>query len=362
MTEQVVQVPLGEASYDIHIGANTLKQLGEDVKLFCPYGRAIIITNSTVDELYSDVIGSSLEKANLKYDILKISDGEQYKSLSTASTLYDQLVELSVNRWEPIIALGGGVVGDLGGFVAATFMRGIPYIQVPTTLLAQVDSSIGGKVAVNHPKAKNLIGCFYQPKVVLTDVSTLKTLPEPELRAGLAEAIKCGWLYGEHFLSYLEAHLDAALDVDEAVLIQIVVGCCKMKALVVAEDEKDQGIRAILNYGHTIGHAIEAVAGYSGYLHGEAIAIGMMCAAKIANQLGFISEKLVERHRKLIIRAGLPLKVEGIGIESIIERISLDKKARGEANNFVLLKGIGKPVVAEVSLEVVRDVLKDYVK
>lgn len=358
MKENVVNVSLGRDSYKIHIGEGLLEESAELIRPFCPNDKVAIVTNQTIDELYSSKLCSSLEAAGITFNILTVGDGEQFKSLETASILYDLLIESKMSRYDPIIVLGGGVVGDLGGFAAATFMRGLPFIQIPTTLLAQVDSSVGGKVAVNHPKAKNFIGCFYQPKLVITDVTTLKTLPERELKAGLAEAIKCGFLDGEVFLSYLESHMSDALNLDMDKLVQIVVRCCQMKAGVVEKDEKDQGLRAILNYGHTIGHAIEAVSEYKQYLHGEAIAVGMICAAEIANRMDFIPAELVKRHQRIIKETGLPTRIKDVDMKAIVERIELDKKACGEANNFVLLKGVGKPVLTDVSLDIVKDILK----
>ncbi len=241
--------------------------------------------------------------------------------------------------------------------MAATYMRGVPFVQVPTTLLAQVDSSVGGKVAVNHRKGKNLIGCFYQPRFVQINVATLQTLSERELKAGMAEVIKCGFLVGEDFLSFLEENLDSILKLDATLLPKAVSQCCGFKARVVEEDERDIGKRAILNYGHTFGHAIEAASDYTNILHGEAISIGMVGAALISQQLGLVDKTFVDRHVNLLVRTGLPYKIEGVSKEVILNRLLLDKKGRQGAIRFVLLKAPGEPATLEVAPQIIEKAL-----
>ncbi|MEW6188678.1 MAG: 3-dehydroquinate synthase [Actinomycetota bacterium] len=357
---ETVEVALGGRSYKIYVGSGILSTLGERVKSIprCG-GKAIVITNPTVLNLFGEVVRESFQKARFEHHFLEVPDGEEYKSLEMASKLYDELLAVDAQRFDPIIALGGGVIGDLAGFVAATYMRGVPLVHVPTTLLAQVDSSVGGKVAVNHPRGKNLIGCFYQPNFVLIDVTTLKTLPKLELKAGFAEVIKYGFLQGEEFLSFLEKNLKAILKLDEELVLQVVSECCRVKARIVEEDERDFGRRAILNYGHTIGHAIEALTGYRRFLHGEAISVGMVCAAFIAHELGLVDRSLVDRHIRLLKRAGLPLKLPELDANAILNQIVVDKKRRGEANIFVLLKAVGSPVVMGISSRIITKALED---
>jgi 3-dehydroquinate synthase len=357
--EQIVEVSLGRDSYKIYIGFDNLETLGKRVKAFSTSG--VLISNPTVLSLYGERISEILSKAKVEFKFLSVSEGEEYKSLESASRLFDDLVECGLQRGDFIIALGGGVIGDLSGFVAATYMRGVPFIQVPTTLLAQVDSSVGGKVAVNHRKGKNLIGCFYQPKFVQIDIATLKTLPERELKAGMAEAIKCGFLIGEDFLSFLEKNLDSILKLDEMFLPKVVAQCCDFKARVVEEDEQDFGKRAILNYGHTFGHAVEAASEYQGILHGEAISIGMVGAALISEELGWVDRTFVHRHIDLFKRVGLPFKLEAVSEETILNHIVLDKKGREGSIRFVLLKAPGEPVVLEVSPQIIKKVLSQLI-
>jgi len=321
--------------------------------------RAIIITNPTVSNLYGAVISGSLQKAGFSVHILEVPEGEKYKSLETAAELYDRLVSLGARRFEPIVALGGGVIGDLAGFVAATYMRGVPYIQIPTSLLAQVDSSVGGKVAVNHPQGKNLIGCFYQPRAVFIDLETLATLPERQLKAGLAEVIKYSFIRNDGFLSFLEKNLNLILELNRPILLEIVKRCCQIKAKVVEEDEKDLGTRAILNYGHTIGHAIEALGGYEKYLHGEAISIGMVGAAWIACELGFLKREEVERHEEILSRVGLPTKLSEFSESQVIDQMQWDKKWVSEKSRFVLLEKIGSPILySDVPVSVIKKALR----
>ncbi len=357
MVEKTIKVSLDKRSYSILIGLSCLSQVGAKIKSLVSADKVAIVTNPIVKELYSEIVINSL-KNWFKPLLIEVPDGEEHKSLKVASKLYDELILEKVHRTDLIISLGGGVIGDLAGFVAATYMRGVPFVQIPTTLLAQVDSSVGGKVAVNHPKGKNLIGCFYQPQLVLIDVSVLRTLSERQVRAGFAEVIKCAFLKGEEFLSFLEENLCGILGLQGSVLIETVSLCCDFKARVVEEDERDiSGRRAILNYGHTIGHAIEALSKYKEVLHGEAVATGLVCEAFIAQELGLIDDGLVERHIEIIKKAGFSLDFSGLEIDEILKQITLDKKATGEANVFVLLKDLGKPTVLEVPDEAVRAAL-----
>ncbi|HDP69708.1 MAG TPA: 3-dehydroquinate synthase [Actinobacteria bacterium] len=358
LCEKKVKVNLGERSYDVLIGHSMLNEAGARIKSIISAERAFIVSNPIVLKLYGDKFCHNLKSAGFDLTVLEVPDGERHKSLETARKLYDRLIEKNATRFDVVIALGGGVIGDLSGFVAATYMRGMPFVQVPTTLLAQIDSSVGGKVAVNHPKAKNLIGCFYQPKLVLADVDVLKTLPERELKAGLAEAIKCGFLDSDDFISFLEEYVEEILAIKEDALIELVKRCCEFKARVVETDEKDLGRRAILNYGHTIGHAIEAVTDYKKYLHGEAVAMGMVCAARIAHKLGLTEEDLVNRHRYILRRAGLPISAPPFDPEDLKKHLLLDKKKRGGKFTFVLLRGIGEPSIESVSYDIIAESLK----
>lgn len=353
--EQIISVSLGRSSYEIYIGHENLTCLQNRVKLIAD--RGVVISNPTVLALYEDKLSQCLAEAQIEHKILSVPEGEEHKSLKQAARLYDELIAYGMQRSDFIVALGGGVIGDLSGFVAATYMRGVPFIQVPTTLLAQVDSSVGGKVAVNHKAGKNLIGCFYQPKLVQIDVGTLGTLPMRELRAGFAEVIKCGFLLGEDFLSFLEEHLDSIMRLDTALLIQVVSKCCSFKARVVEEDEKDFGKRAVLNYGHTIGHAIEAASKYESVLHGEAIAIGMVGAAIISEEMGWVGSSFVSRHIELFKRAGLPFRLRDIDEKDILRHMALDKKGMQGITRFILLKGPGRPVVHEMSPQLIKKAL-----
>lgn len=350
---KVIRVLLGKNSYDIKIGYNFLSSLGKEINKLGYSKQTVVITNTTVADLYKDKIIKSLDSCGIKNIVLVVPDGEKYKSLETASDLYDSLIKINAHRNNPIIAFGGGVVGDLAGFVAATYMRGVPFIQVPTTLLAQVDSSVGGKVAVNHPSGKNMIGCFYQPKLVLIDIDFLETLPLREYKAGLAEIIKYGFIQDEALLELLESDSDKIFNKDRDILLKIISGCCEIKARIVEEDEKDFGKRAVLNYGHTVGHAIESLAGYGKLLHGEAISIGMIAAADIAHQMKLIDTDLMERHKKILTAFGLPVSISKIKPDEILKKIELDKKKRQETESFVLLEKIGEPQIFEISRDLI---------
>ena len=363
-----IKVELKERSYDILVGSDVLPELGRIVAGE-DWGKDIyIITDPLVNDLYGDKLRRGLKA--FKVQTLEVPRGERYKNLKVASKLYDDLVKLSAHRDSLIIALGGGVIGDLAGFVAATYMRGINYIQVPTTLLAQVDAAIGGKTAVNHPKCKNLIGCFFQPKLVFIDIQTLTTLPSRELRTGLAEVVKYGGIEDADFFKFLEANshhlntnafespdtLRAALKVWQI----IVTESAKIKAGVVEKDEREAGLRMILNFGHTIGHALETLTKYKEYNHGEAVAMGMVAAAKVANRRRMISQDTVQRIANLLDKLGLPTEIEKLPSKKITRSLAIDKKVRGGKVQFVLPERIGKVVIKDnVPLKIVRQVLRE---
>jgi len=362
-----IKVDLKEHGYDIIIGCDNLSELGgliEEEK----WGREIfIITDSLVNDLYGDIVRKGFKS---KPKLIEVPRGERFKTLKEAAALYDALARFGAHRDSLIVALGGGVIGDLAGFVAATYMRGINYVQVPTTLLSQVDAAIGGKTGVNHPKSKNLIGCFYQPRLVFIDTKTITTLPARELRTGLAEVVKYGIIEDEDFFKFLEAnahHLNPkafeAPDTLRAALKlwqTIVAESAKIKARVVEKDEKEEGLRMILNFGHTIGHAIEALTRYREYNHGEAVSIGMVAAAMISQRMKLLEAVVVNRIKELLEKLGLPTEIEGLASAKIIDVLRIDKKVRGGKIQFVLPEKLGKVVVRNnVPLPMVKQVLKE---
>jgi 3-dehydroquinate synthase len=340
-----IRVPLGERAYDIVVESGALSRF--DLNLLPT--EVAILSNETVAPLYADSLAERLTASGRRVIPFNAPEGEAYKSLEMMGKAYDALAEGGLTRRGAIVAVGGGVVGDWAGFVAASWMRGVPFIQVPTTLLAMVDSSVGGKTGINHPRAKNLIGAFHQPSLVVIDPDCLKTLPARELHAGLAEVIKYGVIADAAFFDWLEANLDAALALDPEALNHIIARSCEIKAEVVGEDERESdsiGRRATLNYGHTVGHAIEATTSYGEFLHGEAIAIGMTVAARLALQLGTIEraagEQLLERQTRLFQRAGLPTEVPAnSNFDRLWHAMTLDKKSRGNAVNFILPTELG---------------------
>lgn len=338
---EVVNVRLKERSYPIYIGRGLLKEVGDRLNKVNADTKAVVITNPLVNGLYGDVIKNSLKKANFKVSFTEIPDGEEYKTLETACKIYNRLIDEKMERQSLLIALGGGVIGDITGFVAATFLRGVSYIQVPTTLLAHIDSSIGGKTAVNHPKGKNLIGAFYQPKAVFIDVDTLRTLSKKDILCGAAEIIKYGVIRDSNFFEYLENNIKKLINLDEKVLIHTVKRACEIKTDVVSRDERETGLRAILNFGHTIGHAIESTTDYKKYRHGEAVAIGMVYASKLSLEFGLCNNKDCTRVVNLIKKAGLPTTISDLDIDAIIDSMHLDKKVKEEKVRFVLMRKIG---------------------
>lgn len=355
-----ITVKLGERSYNIYIAYGQLTKLVELVKTVTEFERILVVSNTTVGNLYGDTVLEILNSAGFVAELFNIPDGEQYKNLDTLRTIYDFLIENNYPRQSTIIALGGGVVGDIAGFAAATYMRGIKFIQLPTSLVAMVDASVGGKVAVNHPLEKNLIGAFYQPRLVFINLEFLKTLPLEELRAGYAEVIKYGIIYDVNFFEYLESNTEKLFTLDPAFLQHIVSTSCRIKATIVEQDEREAGLRAILNYGHTIGHAIESLTRYCIYKHGEAVAIGMVVAARIAERLEMISQFEVERIWQLIRNTGLPYRYKDIDPEDIIERVRKDKKVQGKKVRYVLPRRIGLvELVDNVNPRIVLEVLQE---
>jgi 3-dehydroquinate synthase len=355
-----VRVRLGINSYDILIGSGLLTKTGARLKEIGFSDKLVIITDSTVKRLYGDTLNQTLVASGFEPLLLEVPEGEEQKSLEMAGKLYYELTDFYAERTTPILALGGGVIGDLTGFVAATYMRGVPLIQIPTTLLAQSDSSIGGKVAVNHGQLKNKIGAFYQPRLTISDIVTLKTLSPRELSDGLAEIIKHGAIMDEEFFSYLEENLDKVKSLDDRVLEMIVFRSAKLKARVVEKDELDLGLRNILNYGHTIGHAIESVSGLKVW-HGEAVAIGMLAEARISNKLGILKENEMNRLKEVIARAGLPTQIPALELEGIIQAMKHDKKILQGKIRFVLPRTIGEAFITEeVSPSLVEEVLQDW--
>jgi 3-dehydroquinate synthase len=337
----VLNVNLLENSYEIVIERDSLSSLGSRCAAIGLTGLAAIITNPTVAALYGNMVRFSLEAAGFRVVQIEIADGEEFKNAATLNQVYDRLLESGVDRSSFIVALGGGVVGDLAGFAAATWLRGIPFVQVPTTLLAQVDSSVGGKTGIDHPKGKNLIGAFYQPRLVLIDVATLSTLDRRQFRSGLAEVIKYGVIIDLSFFEYVENNIDAILALKSEVLIEIVHRSCQLKADVVELDEKESGLRAVLNYGHTLGHAFESLGGYCTLVHGEAIAIGMALAANVSISNGFCSRADADRIVALIERCGLSVTPPEFDRQLLLEAIGSDKKARRGTITYICNKGIG---------------------
>lgn len=341
---RTVQVPLGNRTYTIVVDRKLLNTLGERCGNFGLTGRCAVITDKKVAAHYSRNALYSLRRAGIEPILVTIPSGEKSKALKVVQKCYDALARHRIERKSFIIALGGGVVGDLAGFVAATYLRGIPFVQVPTTLLAQVDSSVGGKVGVNLPAGKNLIGAFYQPRHVLCDLTTLDTLPEREFRAGLAEVIKYGIIYDADLFQRLERDLPKILKRHGETLADIVARSCEIKAEVVAQDETESGVRAILNFGHTIGHGLEAISRYGKYLHGEAISIGQVAAAMLSSRMLGMPQPDVDRIRALFKRAGLPISVRLSGMQrkQLFNAMRLDKKVSAGEIKFVLARRIGQ--------------------
>jgi 3-dehydroquinate synthase len=333
-------------SYPIHIGQGLLTKI--DLLLpHIPKRKAAIVTNTTVAPLYLNTLRATLGENGVETFAVILPDGEQYKNWETLNQIFDALLKNRCERKTPLIALGGGVIGDLTGFAAATYLRGVPFIQIPTTLLAQVDSSVGGKTGINHPLGKNMIGAFYQPQLVLADSSTLTTLPDRELRAGIAEVIKYGLIYDADFFHWLEQNIALLLSRDADAINYAIRRSCEIKAEIVSLDERESGLRALLNLGHTFGHAIENVMGYGTWLHGEAVAAGTIMAAELSRRLQRISQQDVERIKTLFKEAELPTKGPGISSEQYLAAMQLDKKVESGAIRFILLNRIGEATLAD---------------
>lgn len=340
-----LSVDLGTRSYPIYIG----EQLLDNKDLLAPHikgNSAVIVSNTTIAPLYLEKVEHSLKALNIRYDQVILKDGEQYKNQDSINQIIDCLLSNRHDRKTTLIALGGGVVGDITGFAAAIYQRGVNFIQIPTTLLSQVDSSVGGKTGINHPKGKNMVGAFYQPQCVLADISTFNTLPAREISAGLAEVIKYGLIYDENFHNWLEENITQLIDKNSEAMAKAVQRSCEIKAEVVAIDEKESGIRAILNLGHTFGHAIEAVMGYGNWLHGEAVSAGMVMACDMSERLGWIDNSVKQRTIKLLEAALLPTSApKEISIEQYMDAMAIDKKVSNGTINFVLLKALGKAII-----------------
>ncbi len=353
-----IKVDLNTRSYEIIIGQDILGQIGAAVKRLNLTPKILVISNASIAGLYADKIKDSLGQAGFEVKVVTVPEGEKSKSIKEAEFLYNKMLDLRLDRNASILSLSGGVIGDLSGFVAATYMRGIAYVQVPTTLLAQVDSSVGGKTGVNLLRGKNLVGAFYQPRLVYIDTDVLKTLSDDELKAGLAEVVKYGVIRDKKLFEYLEENIDKILKKDPAMLEHIIACSCRIKAEVVSEDEKESGLRAILNYGHTIGHAIEATSGYGMYKHGQAVAIGMVYAGRIALKLEMISQEALQRQTDLLKKIGLPVELPDMDLTKITEAILLDKKIEADKIRFILPQRIGKVIIhPDISLDLIKEVL-----
>ena len=331
--------------YPIFVGYGLLDKLGEELKKVTSSHVAIVISDENVSRLYGDKVEKLLRNAGFAVNSFIVPPGEETKSINTAIDIYNFLIKKRVERDDMLIALGGGMIGDLAGFVAATYLRGIPWIQVPTSLIAMVDASIGGKVAVNHSEGKNLIGAFYQPNFVLADTRALATLPERELTSGWAEVVKYGLILDKEFFEFLESNVGRLTKLEQDVVNEAIIHSASLKAQVVSQDEKERGQRIILNYGHTIAHGLEAATRYIGFLHGEAVAIGMMGAAKLSQRLGILPASVVKRQQSLLRKFGLPTAFFGINLAEIAKAMEVDKKTRAKGIRWVLLEGIGKTTI-----------------
>jgi 3-dehydroquinate synthase len=340
-----IQVSLGSRSYPIVIGSAWLDRVGARIRLAvgAKATRAAVVSDSRVGPLYVPRVAASLRDAGFTVAEIQIPEGEQHKNLAWLALLYDRLISARIDRGCPVVAVGGGVIGDLAGFAAATILRGVPFIQVPTTLLAQVDASVGGKTGINHAAGKNLIGAFHQPRLVAIDLATLKTLPRREYLSGLAEVVKYGAILDAALFARLEANVDGLLRLDPDLLIDVVTTSCRLKALVVEQDETEGDHRAILNFGHTVGHAIETLTEYRRLLHGEAVAIGMICAARVSRARGILADEPARRLGRLLEALGLPTQVpKDLTAAQVALTIEADKKAAGGKIKFVALEDVGR--------------------
>ncbi len=353
-----VRIELADRSYDILIGAGAL-DAPESYEGLPRAADALVVTNPTVARLYAARLVQALTARYRRVHVVELPDGELHKDWVTLNLIFDALLGHGCDRKTVLFALGGGVVGDMTGFAAASYMRGVPFVQVPTTLLAQVDSSVGGKTAINHPMGKNMIGAFYQPARVIADLQTLSTLPRREVAAGLAEVVKYGPIADDEFFRWIEAHAEQLLALDPTALAHAVKRSCEIKADVVGQDEREAGLRAILNFGHTFGHAIESGLGYGQWLHGEAVGCGMVMAAELSRRLGLIEKDYVLRLRALVERCGLPVRGPALGADRYLELMRLDKKSEGGEIRFVVIEAPGRAVVRAVPDALVSEVLAD---
>ena len=357
-----VKVNLAENSYDIFIGENLENAFSKLITTAKFSAKVLVISDENVGKVYGPKLMQLLNKEGLTAELYLVEAGEHSKSLEVAEKIYSKAITMGLDRKSAIFALGGGVVGDLAGFIAATYLRGVPFVQLPTSLLAQVDSSVGGKVAVNHTLGKNLIGAFYQPKAVFIDLAMLNSLPKREIYTGLAEIIKYGIIYDKEFFTYLDQHVEEILALDKTVMKHVIARACEIKAEVVSQDEKEAGLRIILNFGHTIAHAIESETGYKLYNHGEAVAIGMHGAAKLSLYLGLITAETVEKIITLIEKFKLPLKAKNCSAQGLYKILYRDKKVVNGMVQWVLVESIGKVKVEKnVPDEIVRKVLEEVI-
>jgi 3-dehydroquinate synthase len=356
---RTVEVKLNQGNYQILIGQGLLITAADNLKQLGSGKRVIMVTHPSVKQLYGDALQNNLKAAGMSPEVLEVPEGEENKSLEQASRLYHELSRLQAERTTTILALGGGVIGDLAGFVAATYMRGMPLVQVPTTLLAQVDSSIGGKTAVNQGKIKNTIGVFYQPSLVIADIAALKTLPENEFVNGMAEIIKYGIIQDEVLFRLLENNVERVKNRDESFLEEIVFRCASIKADVVGKDEKDTGLRNILNFGHTLGHAIETVSDF-GIGHGKSVASGMIIASRISRKMGLLSESEFNRIKYIICQYGLPVQTSGWDVKELMQATQYDKKRASGRMRMVLVRKIGEVFISEgVNPNLVQETLEE---
>jgi 3-dehydroquinate synthase len=357
----VVPIELGERRYDIHIGRGLLAD-SQSWSGLPAANAAALVTNTTVAPLYASRLQESLSVRYPRQILIELPDGEAHKDWQTLNRIFDRLLAEGCDRKTVLFALGGGVVGDMTGFAAACYMRGVPFVQVPTTLLAQVDSSVGGKTGINHPRGKNMIGAFYQPQRVICDLDTLDTLPQREIAAGLAEVIKYGPIADAAFLDWIEHNIDALVARDKGALAHAVRRSCEIKAAVVGQDERESGLRAILNFGHTFGHAIEAGLGYGEWLHGEAVGCGMVMASALSVELGLMPPVFVDRMRRLVERAGLPTVGPALGVERYLALMSVDKKAEAGDIRYIVIEALGRAALRAAPAEAVARVIEAHTR
>lgn len=353
-SNQIVKVGLGTRSYDIVIAPGSIHRIGEYLQSLGLSGKVGIVTNPTLARLYGASLKQAIVKAGFTCHVISLPEGERTKTLRWASSIIDELVKHRFERRSALVALGGGVIGDITGFAASMYLRGIPFVQVATTLVAQVDSSVGGKTGVNHPSGKNLIGAFYQPALVVSDTNTLQTLPRREWLAGLAEVMKYGVIADRKLFTFLEDRMEHILDMQETDVQTVVKRCCEIKAKVVAKDERESGLRRILNYGHTIGHALESLSRYRKYIHGEAVGIGMVYEALLAHHMELCSKAVVDRQRNLIQRTGLPARMPAYSFSKFWGAMGHDKKVADGSIHCVLPRCIGKVQVMPLESRTVR--------